>query len=363
MLLLLYKVFSLLPRKNQIVCLSRQSDQNPIDFLLIKKALEKTHPDYEAVILSRALKNKLSYCAHMVTQLKYIATSKLILLDSYCIVVSLLADHIKIPVIQMWHAMGNMKKFGYSALGKEEGRTFSDAKLFKMHQGYDCIFISSNNFIKDFAEGFGVNPSIIIEAPLPKTDLLIDSEVIHKEKIALYKEYPQLQRKKNIVYCPTFRKEPSEKDQLAIDRLIACIDFEKYNFIYKAHPVSTLTISDSRVIVPNSTHNILYAADYVISDYSTVIYEAGLLNIPVYLYGYDWNEYKKKRSLNINIKKDVPTLVTDNPEEIIQYIENNKFDYTKYYAFTLNNITLPKKGTCTKQIIDIIFSFIQKEQK
>ena len=258
--------------------------------------------------------------------------------------------------------MGNMKKFGYSALGKEEGRTFSDAKLFKMHQGYDCILVSSKNFIKDFAEGFGVDPSIIIEAPLPKTDLLIDPKVIQTEKLALFKEFPQLKNKKNIVYCPTFRKEFSEKDRFAIDQLIASVDFKKYNFIYKAHPVSTLTISDPRVIVPNSTHNILYAADYVISDYSTVIYEAGLLDIPVYLYGYDWNEYKNKRSLNIDIKKDVPALFTDNPKKIIRHIEENTFDHVKYRTFTMDNIALPKGKTCTKQIIDIIFSFIQTKQ-
>lgn len=356
-------MFSLLPRKNQIVCLSRQSNQDPIDFILIKKALENSHPDYKVVILSRALKNKVTYCLHMITQLKYIATSQIILLDSYCIAVSLLAGSIKVPVIQMWHAMGNMKKFGYSALGKEEGRTFSDAKLFKMHQGYDCIFVSSINFVKDFAEGFGVDPSIIIEAPLPKTDLLIDPQVISEEKTALYKEFPQLKNKKNIVYCPTFRKNPSKKDQSAIDQLIACIDFQKYNFIYKAHPVSALTVSDPRVIVPDSIHNILYAADYVISDYSTIIYEAGLLNVPTYLYGYDWDDYKKKRSLNIDIKKDVPTLFTDNPKEIIRSIENNTFDYAKYHTFTMNNIALPKDSTCTKQIIDIIFSFIRTEQK
>lgn len=44
------------------------------------------------------------------------ATSRAIILDSYCIAVSLLGERIKAPVVQIWHALGNMKKFGYAAL-------------------------------------------------------------------------------------------------------------------------------------------------------------------------------------------------------------------------------------------------------
>lgn len=361
LLLALYKFFSLLPVRNQIVCLSRQTDQEPIDFLLLKAELERINSPFRIVILSKTLKNKILYCLHIIKQVYYIATSKAIVLDSYCIPVSLLDQSIKAPVVQMWHAMGNMKKFGYTAIGTEEGHSKNAAALFKMHHGYNAVLISSKNFIADYAAGFGVDPSIILEAPLPKTDLLISSEYKKIKRDEIYSKFPELRLKKNIVYCPTFRRKAAKNETQAMANLLNAIDFEKFNFIYKPHPVSTQKFNDSRVLENYGPYNMLYIADYIISDYSTVIYEAGLLEVPIYLYGYDWDEYNQKRSLNIDIKHDVPTLFTDNPKKIIQAIESNTFDYQAYQCFIKENITIPSGKTCTQQVLDIIFSMIHQK--
>ena len=42
----------------------------------------------------------------------------------------------------------------------------------------------------------------------------------------------------------------------------------------------------------------LYISDIVISDYSCIIYEAALLNIPLYFYTYDYEKYMKGASLH-----------------------------------------------------------------
>lgn len=289
----------------------------------------------------------------------YLATSKAVLLDSYCIAVSLLDEYIKAPVIQMWHAMGNMKKFGYTSLDEGEGRSYSTAHAFKMHHGYDAVLISSKTFIDDFAAGFNVDPSIILETPLPRTDLLINPEHVKKQRELILDKFPSLKKKKNIVYCPTFRKTPAPNEAEAMKQLINAVNFEKYNFIYKAHPVSTQRFEDKRVLQDYGNYDMLYIADYVISDYSTVIYEAGLLNVPVYLYAYDWDTYHEKRSLNIDIKKDVPTLFTNNAKAIMQAIETDNFDNKKYQQFIRNNIRIPKDTSCTERVIDIIFGLIK----
>lgn len=319
------------------------------------------HPDYEVVILAKALENKILYCFHALKQLYYLATSKAVVLDSYCIVVSLLGKHIKAPVVQMWHAMGNMKKFGYTALGEAEGSSYSTAQAFKMHRGYDTVLISSKSFIEDFAAGFNVDPSIIVEAPLPRTDLLIDPKYKEKERKAILQKYPHLQEKKNIVYCPTFRKSAAQNEQTAMKQLIDSVDFQRYNFIYKAHPVSAQKFEDPRVFQNYGDLDMLYIADYVISDYSTVIYEAGLLDIPVFLYAYDWDTYHEKRSLNIDIENDIPTLFTNNPKEILHAIETDSFDHVEYQQFIRDNIHIPQGSSCTKKIVDIILGLIQKK--
>lgn len=355
LLKLFYRLCTLCPTGNRWVLISRQSDRAPLDFRLIAQWCARQDQPIQVVILAKQLHNPVSYIFEMVKQLFYIATSKAVILDSYCIVVSLLGDSIKAPVVQIWHALGNMKKFGYTALDSEEGRSSATAYLMRMHEGYNAVAISSLSFRDDFAAGFDIDPRLLFESPLPRVDLLVDKKLREAQRIALLQEYPQLQGKMTIVYCPTFRKVLSSNAREATRALIEAVDFTRYNLIYKPHPVSTQVVDDPRVITI-TTPDPLFVADYVISDYSTVIYEAGLLDVPVYLFAYDWKDYGQKRGMNIDIEKDVPTLFTDNAVEIIQAIENNDFDHEAYRAFIRHNIALPESTSCTDHLCRYIQS-------
>ena len=88
----LYGLCSLLPQRRRIVCISRQSDDEPVDFQLIRDYCEQRTPLWEVVILAKQLRNPVTYLAEMVRQVYYIATSQVVVLDSYCIVVGLLHD-------------------------------------------------------------------------------------------------------------------------------------------------------------------------------------------------------------------------------------------------------------------------------
>lgn len=153
---LLYGLFSLLPVRQRIVCISRQSDSTPVDFQLIRGYCEQRTPPWEVVVLAKQLRNLLAYLPEMVRQTYYIATSQVVVLDSYCIVVGLLHDRIRVPVVQIWHSLGNMKRFGYTAFGTDEGHSEATALLMHMHEGYDAIAISSLGFAEPFAAAFNV---------------------------------------------------------------------------------------------------------------------------------------------------------------------------------------------------------------
>lgn len=359
-----YHVCGILPHHpNKIVCLSRQSNEEPVDFKLVRVHLEGNSPFYRVVVLAKTLDNPLGYCFHILRQVYHLATSKAVLLDSYCIPVSLLGATVKAPVIQMWHAMGNMKRFGYTSMGEGEGRSEETARLLHMHEGYDSILISSMSFADDFAAGFGVSTALMYEAPLPKADLFLDHMVRDHQRQLFAEAFPQAHGKKNIVYCPTFRREAAPNEREAMQTLLDAIDFDRYNLIYKKHPVSTQSFDDERVIskFPDGFEP-LYVADYVISDYSTVIYEAGLLEVPVYLYAYDWDSYTQKRGLNIDIEHDVPTLFTDDISKIMAAIEADEFDHEAYAAFIARNIALPKNQTCTERVVDHVLDMIEKNR-
>lgn len=360
LIVLWYRICSLFPTHERIVCLSRQQNGTTQDFELLRRYFAEHHPDWEMTVLAKTLDNPIMYLFHMIRQIAVIATSRMVVLDSYCIVVSLLGSRIKAPVLQMWHALGNMKKFGYMTLDTPEGRSSETARLLHMHEGYDSVLVSSLSFADDLAAGFNVPVSMLYEAPLPRVDLLIDPNIRQQERTRILHALPQLQNgKQNIVYCPTFRRTPAPNENEAMRALLDAIDFNRYNFIFKRHPVSTQIIDDERVIQDYSADiDPLYIADYAISDYSTVIYEAGLLDIPIYLYAYDWDTYASRRSLNIDLERDVPTLFTDNPIAIMRAIDNNQFDTEAYRHFVEDNVAVPKDTSCTERIVNHIFDMM-----
>ena len=121
--------------------------------------------------------------------------------------------------------------------------------------------------------------------------------------------------------------------------------------------MSKQVIDDPRVVtIPSGQFDALFVADAIISDYSTVIYEAGLLDIPVYLYAYDWTTYREKRGLTIDFENDVPALFTDDPGAIMKAIEDKDFDAEVYRVFENTNVTLPENVSCTKTICEAIIS-------
>ena len=52
----------------------------------------------------------------------YLATSKVCLIDTYIIPVSILNHKKELTIIQLCHGIGNIKKFGYQTLKNESGK-------------------------------------------------------------------------------------------------------------------------------------------------------------------------------------------------------------------------------------------------
>ena len=130
----IYKLFKLFKTKNKITFISRQSNNISIDFKLLVEEIKKESPNSKIVVLNKELNksiiSKIIYFFHMFAQMYHIATSKVVILDGYCIMISVLKHKKDLKVIQIWHALGSLKKFGYSTLGKNDGR---DSKLSEKH--------------------------------------------------------------------------------------------------------------------------------------------------------------------------------------------------------------------------------------
>lgn len=357
-----YTIIKVFPVKNKVVMISRQSNEPNIDFKLLK---DKLDDQYQVVMLCRTLDggvsagifSKFTYFFHMFKQMYHLATSKVVILDTYCILVSLLHHRKSLKVIQIWHSIGTMKKFGYSAVGSKEGSSMALAKMMHMHENYDYVLCSSLKYKEHLAAGFNCDINKIVEYPLPRIDLLTDDnyQKVLKEKI--YTEYPQLKDKKNIIYCPTFRKENDQSEKY-INELKEYLP-SGYNLIIKLHPLSKIQIESNYLYTCDKfqTTELFSIADAVISDYSCVIYEAAILNIPIYFYAYDFDDYIGSRGLAIDYVNELPGIITKSAFIIMDSIKNGNYDFERLNQFCMKYVKNTKHAT--KDIVDFINSILE----
>ena len=328
----IYLFFKLFRRRKQITLISRESNEITLDFLLLKNELEKELKDYKIVVLCKMIDNKFLYMFHILKQMYHISRSKVVILDTFCIPISVLKHKKGLEVIQIWHALGLMKKAGYAILDKDEGRDSKESKLFNMHKNYTYIYTSSEDCIESIGKVFNYENKYIKSVPLPRIDRLKDKKYQSEIKNKILKRYNSLNKKINILYAPTFRKNEDEKDSInAINDLIENIDYKKYNLIIKLHPLTKYSINNENVVFDNefSTMDMLSVSDYVISDYSSIIYEAGIVNKKLIFYAYDLDEYKDKRDFFIDYYNDLPGPIVKNGKEIKKFLDNPNYDKYK----------------------------------
>lgn len=358
---IIYFFIKLLPTQNKVVMISRQSNEINSDFELIGKILKRKH---KVVYLCRTLdggvKSKIStrikYGFHMFTQMYHLATSKVCILDTYCPTVSILKHKKSLSIIQIWHSIGTMKKFGYAIVDKGEGTKLEIANIMNMHKNYDAILCSGEGYREHLTWGFNCSPDIIRIATLPRVDLLTDKKYETKVKKNILKDYPSLKNKKNIIYCPTFRKDESGFNK-ALDNLIKAIDFKKYNLIVKLHPLSkTEVVENENIIVDKkySSFDMMFVADLMISDYSCIIYEAGVRKIPLYFYNYDMESYVGKRGLALDYD-ELPGYTSPNAQELVKTFEQ-EYDMKYYKKFMKKYVENTKD--CAKKVVEIIEEYM-----
>ena len=330
---LIYCILKIFPTKNKIVMITRQSNTPTLDFRLLKEEIENTDNSIMIETLCNKIESNALYRAGVLYKIKYIlyilkimynlATSKVCIVDGYCIPVCILKHKKKLKIIQIWHASGAVKKFGYQILDKEAGSNSRIANLMCMHKNYDYIIAPSEATKKYFSEAFNTPEDKIVKLGLPRLEYISESKYSKSEEIL--KKYPKLKEKKNILYIPTFRKN---NDFNAVEKILEYkIDENKYNLIISLHPLDTTPVPEKYLVDKKySSYDLIKIADYIITDYSALSIEASVLNKPIFIFLPDIKEYTEETGLNINLKEELSTFTCENFGEIIDKIEKKEYN-------------------------------------
>ena len=329
---IIYAPLKLLKTKNQIVYLSRQRNEKGIDISLLEKAIDEENPNVKQIfrlkMLDDGFKSKIKYALYIIGDMYYLATSKVAILDTYSVTVSCLKHKKELKVIQMWHALGAIKKFGLQALGTKEGRDESVSRALCMHKNYDYVLSPSAQTAKFYMEAFGVDNSKIKICPMPRVDFITDSKPKTTE---FYSYNPGFADKKIVLYLPTFR----EREAYIAEMLKAEFsELDGYKLIISNHPLSKVRTDENYSQNGSFTSfELMKLADIIITDYSACAFEASLLLKPLYFFIPDYNEYMKERGINVHLKEEMPDACFDKADELVKSITSDEYDFNSLYSF------------------------------
>lgn len=369
---LLAWIFRHFPLQRRVVMLSRQGSKPSVDFLMLKDKLAEI--DTALPVIIRCTKPEqhgiMQLIGPMCNQLWYACTSRVVILDGYNPCICIPPKRRGVFVIQLWHAVGAVKKFGYQSLDTPAGRSSSYAKLAHMHQNYDLIVSTGLGSKQAYSEAFGYPAEKIVSLGLPRIDNLYAAPSKEHVKKLLAKDYPWLcNGNKNILYAPTLRaahiKDNWAED--AICKLARSIAPLPVNLIVSKHPLTTLKNpkelpSNVFVMLGHQTEELLQLADVVISDYSAIALEAGIVGCPVLFYMPDYEEYRLSPGLNIDPMKDNQLFGTALASEIaevlnnpiaLRYIQSEFANFINTYFTGLNRHS-------TERVIQLICKHIDK---
>lgn len=218
--------------------------------------------------------------------------------------------------------------------------------------------LTDNEYVKKyFKTSFLIDDSKIISYGYPRVKYLLENKNNEILKESIRKKLNISNYKKIILYLPTWRDYNYNIDDLVCDfdyfldkeKLISFLGDKEYAIVSKDH--AFLRKAKNVSVTDVETQELLLVSDYVLTDYSSVMFDAFALNIPVCLIAKDCDKYLKSRGLYEDIWSDLQYFVVNNEEDLAILIKNYKI--TKEYK----NV---KEKYCYKSSDDLV-EFIENK--
>lgn len=359
-------------KKKRILGIMTHDEGEGSNVRLVLKALLKEQEGYTFSIITKGdtmdvkgftdLRKVVSFFLAKPYQL---ARAQVILLDNVFLPFAFLRRRKGAKVIQLWHGTGTIKKFG---------QDFNTGKLkqleYRANQNITHLIVNSMETKKLYAKTFGVNENKVYPIGLPKTDDLLirvkqaERDGINPDKEMIYRKYGLSKGSKLVLYAPTFRDAELENPQV-LNKLSDIIDNlpKDYYLGLRLHPfiarVSEKTKLPDRVIqlsFESDLTGLLVASDYLISDYSSIVFEYCVTERPMVFFAYDLEEFSDHgRGFYYNYESYVPGPVTRTGEETAGVIREDEFDIDRIREFMKRTFT-DLDGRATKRLLDLIKS-------
>lgn len=289
----------------------------------------------------------------------YLLTSRVIVTDDYVRYMRAIKLRKGQKLFQIWHACGAFKKFGLDAPSQ-----LTQAEERATHSQYSAVAVTAEKCRKSYAGAFGISEDICLPLGLPRTDKLLKDAPEMRESV--FEKHPELKNKRIYLYCPTFREADGKRIEYNPD-----IDWGTMSkamngdevFVIRRHPMMDYCFENGEFgniidLSGDSTLALTAACDVMITDYSSVIYDACLLDVPTVFYCPDYKEYE--RGFYLDFPDELPGEMIISGAELLEAVRRAKKNPP---AERIEKFRSEQMGACdgnsTERAVELIKSWLK----
>lgn len=291
----------------------------------------------------------------------WITRSKIIICDNYFPFLGDLKLNTETEVIQIWHANGAIKTFGWQDAKTKTRSVHDQARFKRVYQQFTQIVVGSDQMAQVFENSYHVQQKVFLRIGLPRTDIYFSEKWRAETLTKITQHFPALLNRKVILYAPTYRE----------GRYLSLPDFsrltselgEDYLLLIKFHPHTSVTQTDGLEKFTNfeglDLAEVLPTVDYLITDYSSIPFEYSLANFAGQLIFYcpDLAEYQQEVGLQADFLSWAQAYNSETTESLIRKIKENQGLSSLAINQTWNEYN---DGHATKRLINKIETELER---
>jgi CDP-ribitol ribitolphosphotransferase len=343
----------------------------------IAEELGSTHPEIQIATLTLRRGGRLQSLAPLISTFLagyHLAASRVVVVDDYFFPMYVITPRPGTTRVQVWHAAGAFKRFGFSVLDKTFGADEDLVRHVRIHSNYSLALVSSMSVAPHYAEAFGQREEIFTSRiGIPRTDLFGDTERRARAEARVRATYPLPPGKRVILYAPTFRGETVRHARYAdlmdlevMQRVLG----EDHVLLLKLHPFirNAIEIPEAlREFVIDASgdpdvNELMLVSDVLVTDYSSVIYEFALLGRPIAFLAPDDGAYDEERGFYFDFRRDAPGPIVDTTEELAALIRADAFDLARVAAFRDASFDVPPGGAVARLVDHVILPALRGQE-
>jgi CDP-glycerol glycerophosphotransferase (TagB/SpsB family) len=364
-----FRLAGFLPLRPRVVLATAHGARIEGNLRYLRDELARRRPPVKVVVLAHrpaaGWRARVAAAGQALVAGYHLATARVFIVDDYYFPMYVIRPRRGTTFVQVWHACGAFKKFGYSVLDRSFGADEAMVRRVPIHANYDVCLVSSTSVAPHYAEAFGQPlERFVSNLGIPRTDLFFDEAQIARVSGELRRRYRIPVGRRVILYAPTFRGDSVTRARdaglLDLELLRAALG-EDHVVLLRLHPF----VRDRLVIDPvlrefaidvsdhRDLNELMLVSDVLVTDYSSAIYEFALLGRPILFLAPDVAAYERERGFYFDFRAGVPGPVFETTAELAAHLRGGASDAERVAAFRAASFDVAD-GRASARVVDEI---------